>query len=322
MAKLTQDDKKAWAKAKADELMGMIDGFIDRLVQATSEADFAATMREYLDTARKFWSYSYNNQLLIAIQAAQYGFESTYVKGQKGWTTDFNRRLKKDEWLRPLLIQAPVFGKVTDPDTGQEREKLLYFKTVKVFDVSQTEVIPGLDDLFKPGGFSWLDLHHDNAPLLLQLLLTAARDAKLTVLYEDLRAGNLGCSRNDLVTIVLSTPTHNPCMADEARQSATLLHEMAHALGHGEAERKGYWSQETGVRKQLECQAEAVSYIVGGILGLDNVNTPSYLALYGADADTIKQNIAAIRTIAKKITDLVQDAEKRLNAQTSGKEAA
>jgi hypothetical protein len=99
---------------------------------------------KFVDFCSKFNNYSLNNLMLIY---AQYP-KASLVAGLKSWNR-MGRKVKKGE--KGIAILAPIYKKVKEvvgttvnPETGEEVEvveektKLVGFKTVYVWDVSQT----------------------------------------------------------------------------------------------------------------------------------------------------------------------------------------
>src|SRR5918911_2476956 len=129
----TQQDHAQW-QAQRDERMSTLMQQLEAGVEAiqTSE-DF----KRYLRTAAAFHTYSPNNVLLILAQKP----EATRVAGYKTWQT-LGRQVKKGE--RAIYIFAPHPYRVTTEDeTGEEQtHEGLTFRTVPVFDISQTEGDP------------------------------------------------------------------------------------------------------------------------------------------------------------------------------------
>ena len=59
--------------------------------------------KEYLRTMSKFYNYSFNNTLLIAMQKP----EATYVAGYTSWQRNFDRQVMKGEKGIKILAPAP-----------------------------------------------------------------------------------------------------------------------------------------------------------------------------------------------------------------------
>ena len=124
----------------------------DKLEQGIKELFESERFKEYLRTMSKFYNYSFNNTLLIAMQKP----EATYVAGYTSWQRNFDRQVMKGEKgikiLAPApykaqeerekidpVTQKPVIG--ADGKTVTETVEVLRpaFKVVSVFDVSQTD---------------------------------------------------------------------------------------------------------------------------------------------------------------------------------------
>ena len=124
----------------------------DKLEQGIKELFESERFKEYLRTMSKFYNYSFNNTLLIAMQKP----EATYVAGYTSWQRNFDRQVMKGEKgikiLAPApyksqeerekidpVTQKPVIG--TDGKAVTETVEVLRpaFKVVSVFDVSQTD---------------------------------------------------------------------------------------------------------------------------------------------------------------------------------------
>ena len=126
----TQQDQAQW-QAQRDERMSDLLQQLEAGVQAiqTSE-DF----QRYLRTAAIFHAYSPNNVLLILSQRP----EATRVAGYRAWQA-LGRQVKKGE--KAISIFAPRPYRVTTADeAGEEQTREgLTFRSVPVFDISQTE---------------------------------------------------------------------------------------------------------------------------------------------------------------------------------------
>ena len=61
----------------------------DKLEQGIKELFESERFKEYLRTMSKFYNYSFNNTLLIAMQKP----EATYVAGYTSWQRNFDRQV-------------------------------------------------------------------------------------------------------------------------------------------------------------------------------------------------------------------------------------
>ena len=93
-------------------------------------------LRAYLAVMARFPSYSFNNQILIYLQAP----DATRVQGFQSWKK-LGRKVKKGE--KGIGIIAPmVYRKDKDASPESDEKTIRGFKVVHVFDVSQTEGDP------------------------------------------------------------------------------------------------------------------------------------------------------------------------------------
>jgi hypothetical protein len=134
MAKLS---KQEYAKQKKEEQRKLLADAVEKLL--TSEG-----WQQYLDTRARFHKYSFFNTILINLQKP----EATQVGGAKSlWNQKFNRMIKKGE--KAIKILAPVMvyekgegGKPLTDEKGKKIISFIWYRTVPVFDVSQTEGDP------------------------------------------------------------------------------------------------------------------------------------------------------------------------------------
>lgn len=145
MAKtFTAEEKGAYKEQKQAEQRELLRQAIEKLTSSDG-------WRDYLDTRAKFWKYSVSNVILIALQAPH----ATQVmgagdrKGKTGWKS-LDRRVREEEFrTNAIKILAPQIvyekdskGNFIFDDKGKKLVKLVWYKTVDVYDVSQTEGEP------------------------------------------------------------------------------------------------------------------------------------------------------------------------------------
>lgn len=124
----------------------------DKLEQGIKELFESEKFKEYLTTMSKFYNYSFNNTLLIAMQKPN----ATLIAGYTSWQRNFDRHVMKGEKGIKILAPAPYKAQEErekiDPSTQKpvldadgkpitETVEVLRpaFKVVSVFDVSQTD---------------------------------------------------------------------------------------------------------------------------------------------------------------------------------------
>src|SRR4051812_37532222 len=88
--------------------------------------------------------YSLRNQWLIAVDCHGRGITPTYVAGFRAFL-GLGRCVRKG--ARAIKILVGVTVKQLDADGEETSERRIFFRSVPVFDVSQTEPLPGIEPL-------------------------------------------------------------------------------------------------------------------------------------------------------------------------------
>ena len=233
--------------------------------------------------------YSLHNQLLIALQRP----DASYVAGFKAFLA-LDRCVRRGE--KGIRILAPIPRKAVGAretetpgsDDGRSRPR---FGSVTVFDVAQTEPLPGSDPV---------SLQAPTAPV------TGETHGRLLTPLEDL-AMELGYSVSQQIVDGAAEgwcdPSHRRIVVNRALPSnarvRVLVHELAHALGVG--------YQQHG-RASAEVIVDTVTYIVCASVGLDvAASSVPYIADWGemASGETIRCSAALIDQIAGRIEDAI-----------------
>jgi hypothetical protein len=144
MAKtFTAAEKEAYKEQRQAEQRELLRQAIDNLTSSEG-------WQTYLDTRARFWKYSVSNVILIALQAphATSVMGAGARNGKTGWKS-LDRRVKEDEFrtnaikiLAPQIVYEKENGKFVLDSDGNKVVKLVWYKTVDVYDVSQTEGEP------------------------------------------------------------------------------------------------------------------------------------------------------------------------------------
>jgi antirestriction protein ArdC len=235
------------------------------------------TWQSWLATAAKFHTYSFNNQMLIAVQCPA----ATHVAGYRAWQA-LGRNVRKGE--HSIGILAPNTRRVKDAITGEESRRVTGFRVASVFDISQTDGDP---------------LPVEPRPVLLQgeapaglwdaLTALAVREG-FTVERGDTGQAN-GWMQPDTRTIRVSD-TLSPAQA-----AKTLVHECAHALLHAATD-----YDYSGHRGIAEVEAESVAFIVGSVHELDTgAYSMPYVAGWGKDAAVVAATASNVTRTARAI---------------------
>jgi hypothetical protein len=229
-----------------------------KLQNAVAEIVSGDDWKRMLKVASNFHRYSFNNHLMIFCQRP----DATLVAGFQKWKS-LGHFVNKGE--RGIAIFAPCkYRTKIDKEDGEEEvlQSIRGFRVVHVFDISQTEgeEIADLDAL-RP------KLLDGDAPEgVWDALMAQAEAAGFEVIRDRKRGENGYC---DLLKKEIAV---RPDVA-AAQALKTLVHELAHALLHGD--------EVVRPREIQEVEVESVAYIVCDALGLD---TSDYSFAYVAGA--------------------------------------
>ena len=232
--------------------------------------------------------YSQRNQWILASECARRGITPTYVAGFRAFLA-LNRCVRKGETA--IRILAPLAVKERDADGEETGEKKVFFRTVAVFDVAMTDVLPGMEPvpLAPPSQPIEGDSHAD----LLVPLQRLGRELGYSVEFRQLPPdGPRGWCDAKARRIVVGAGPAN-------QQVRTLVHELAHSLGIGYADYG---------RERAEVLVDCVTYVVLGSVGLDvGGESIPYVAGWGEDGalDAIRTYAQTIDELARRIEDAI-----------------
>lgn len=236
--------------------------------------------KNWLDTASKFHTYSFNNQVLILMQKP----EASRVAGFSTWK-NMKRWVKKGEKAIKVIAPCPHKKTVEDVDqqTGEVVEKTISwtsFKVVNVFDVSQTDGEP-LPEVAPKALTSDVDGYGE-----LVEKLRKSTDAPIEF-------GQIDGSAKGYYTPGAHTITVKEGM-EQAQTIKTMVHEIAHSLMHQEGCKLS--------REVKEIQAESVAYIVASHIGLDTGDYSfPYIAGWAGTTD--------IKALTTQMTEISKTAQ-------------
>ena len=229
-----------------------------------------------------FRSYSFNNQLLIALQAP----EATRVAGFQAWRK-LGRQVRKGE--TSIRIYAPMPYR-KEPKPGED-ETGLRFRAVPVFDLAQTDLIPGAEQLpLETPGEPITGHSHAH---LIPRLCDHASELGYTVRFEPTHGHDGYCSRSKRVIVVNSELAANGRLR-------VLVHELCHAHDTG---------YDTYERAACEVIVDCATHIVCTSFGLDvSADSIPYIAGWAEQDDSI----GAITRFASVIDELAATLETAL----------
>lgn len=274
--------KKAPAAKKADKSTAVAEAF-DTIKAEVAKITTSEDWMAWLRTATKFHNYSFNNVLLMHIQAAQREMAPlTHVAGYQRWL-DLKRQVRKGE--TGLRILAPVIVKLKEGEKNYPGTKLVGFRLTSVFDYQQTEgePLPVAPTYSDPTG---------QAPAGLTEKLTAYA----TGLGYQVETGWTERQTEGYTTkgrIRIS----DRIAEGSAHWAAVLIHEIGHAMLHM-ADDYSYQQH----RGQAETEAESIAYVAGTVLGLEMADASfHYVAGWDQNADTLLKVGQVVMASATKI---------------------
>ncbi len=276
----------------------------DRIAAAVAALQSQEGWQRWLATRRHFHSYSFQNQLLLALQMP----DATRVAGFRKWL-ELGYCVRKGE--RGIRIMAPyppskkAIERWRQAGSDPRKEPRTHFRSVAVFDRSQVDPLPD-----HPGGPAPLEPPHEpiegeglencRGPLT---DLAATLDSEVT--FELIPGAADGYHEPASGRIVIDNGADRSANAE----IQTLIHELSHLLIRAERRvpepRLSYQAEEVVV--------ESVAYSVCAGLGLDTSgDSIPYLAGWGGEeaSDQLERYAQLIDRLAKRLEDALADPTK------------
>ena len=298
--------------SKKQELSQKIEGFINNLTSELDEKAASDEIRNFLAFQAKLRKRSVNNTLLIYIQNRN----ATHVEGFNVWRDKFGRQVKKG--AKAITIFAPITFKKGEADDGDldnqvKKHNFTYFKPVSVFDIKDTDPIPGKEHLYATQP-EWHadDTPNEKADKITGYASKLASELGINVTSNTAMGGEMGFAAGDHINITSNIAGVN--------KAGTLIHEIAHELLHFKKNSIYYIDDQTLTKQDKEIQAESVSYIVLKHYDLPATHQSTYLALWKANKDALQRNLGAIKKVSDFIIQKIDEiaAEDPANKQDQG----
>ena len=293
--------KKSTRRLSEDERAERHRADRERLKLAAEELLTSEGWRRWVRVRASFHSYSAGNCMLLALQCHQRGIVPQRIAGFRAWLK-LGRCVRKGE--AALRILAPVTVKQRDERGEDTDERRMFFKTAFVFDVSQTEALPGIDPVpLEPPREPLTGASHQH---LLGPLEALAESLGFSVAFEAIpgSAGGWCDAKAKRIVVDANTPPNG--------RVRTLVHECAHALGI---------DYERYSRAQAEVIVDTVTYLVAASVGLAvGGETIPYVAGWGEHGA-----LEAVTEFAETIDKLARRIERALTpsqAQEAGDQVA
>ncbi|MGO9754926.1 MAG: ArdC family protein [Solirubrobacteraceae bacterium] len=262
----------------------------ERLQRAAAELLSSAGWARWVRVRAMFHSYSASNCMLLAAQCHERGIVPSRIAGFNTWLR-LGRCVRKGEVALRILAPVPVAVKERREDDEDPGQRRVFFKTVFVFDVSQTEIRDGAEpaELEPPRE----PLKGDSHAYLLAPLEAFAGSLGYSVSFQTIE-GSVGgwCDRqNKRIVVDANVPAN--------ARLRTLIHETAHALG---VDYQRY------SRAQAEVIVDTVTLLASSSVGLrvDGETIP-YVAGWGETGalEAVTEFAETIDRIARQIEDVL-----------------
>ena len=278
------DTRRRTMNGKTD---ARVDEALERLESGVSRILDGEEFKRYLSVAAKFHNYSANNCLFVLMQKP----EATRVAGYRTWQ-QMGRQVRKGE--KGIHILAPITQKVKS-EADEAVRALVGFKTVTVFDISQTDGEP-LPEALRPE-----DLDPQEGAQIAEKVyegLSRFCEAEgVAVELEERRSGDYGSYQRTERRIVLNAAL------PATEKATTLAHELAHHLLHGVTQADGT------VKQTKEIEAEGAAFVVCAAFGLDTSRfTFAYVANYAGESEALKAALERIQGTARRLMEAVEDS--------------
>lgn len=292
--------------------MEKVQKLTDQLETGITELFNSEQYAAYLSTMSKFHRYSFGNILLILLQCPG----ASQVAGYGDWKKNFGRQVKRGEHGIAILAPCPYRRREeveeTAPDgstaTTIQLVQRVGFRTVTVFDVSQTEGKP-LSEL----------VHKLTGDVADYERMTEAICAlsPYPINIEAFPGAAYGCC-NFVEQRILVQPDMS-----QVQTIKTMIHEVSHAKLHAPIEDgDGETPPQRKRRFVREMEAESVAYVVCQHFGIDTADYSfGYVAgwSHGKNLSQLKASLELIRNTAAELIDGI-DPPKELPPPTQKKQ--
>ena len=229
--------------------------------------------QEILDSMVKFHRYSFCNQMILMFH------NCSQVAGYKRWQ-ELGRSVKKGS--KAVWILAPAYyKKKVENEEGEEEEiRKLYFRSVPVFDISDTE-----GEEIERGMTTRSKVNFPEAK-------EAAEKLGFTVSLKPLKIAMGGFIKERAITLNSNL--------NDTEHVGTLIHELSHGLLDHTNSKNGELPA-----KVKEQQAETATYLACRILGVER-KCKFYLRSWNLSKNIVK-DFQTLDKVAKEIIGAVNN---------------
>jgi len=267
----------------------------ERAKQAASALLSSDGWARWVRSRQLFASYSLGNQLLLALAFYERGIEPEPVAGFRTWIK-LGRSVRKGErGIRLVARLAPKKADQVDDRTQADRqegeERWPRYTTVAVFSLSQTDPIPGREQL--PLQPPCEPLTGDTHGHLLDPLRGFAGELGYTVSFQEIPGSTGGWCDAKARQIVIDT---GQAVNGQVR---TLVHELVHALGV---------TYKNHSRSEAEVIVDVTTMVILAGVHLDvSGETIPYIAGWGETGalEAVTEHATLIDTLARRLENVL-----------------
>ncbi len=285
-----------------EERKERVDALQSRLEEGISQLADEDRWTAFLRAAQGFGNaWSFNNLMLITMQAAERGFTPSIVKTVKAWN-ELGRKIKTGE--KALYIFEPIKYRLSleeaqkegtggfDSD-GKPRMTIRGVRPSPRFDISQTDGEPVPLDPTPPALTT-----EDDFAAAWEAIASQIRATGYKVV-----GGPPG--QQDSYTDPRTREVWVCDTLDDASATMSAVHELAHILLH----HVDYPDEYRQHRGQMEAEAQSVVFIVAGAIGLDTTSclVPTVGSWWEGDPDVLAGAAERVATTAQQIISTVRD---------------
>jgi hypothetical protein len=269
----------------------------ERVKQAAEQLLTSDGWQRWVRARSMFRRYSSNNTMLLALEFALRGIDPEPVAGFRTWLK-LGRSVRKGEHgiriaarVTPRKIESGAERPERDEGEPQQDKRAVRFTTVAVFSVSQTDPLPGVEQL--PLEPPCEPLSGDSHVHLLEPLRGLATKLGYIVSLEEIPGASGGWCGSQAKRIVVDSgqPLNG--------QVRTLAHEVVHALGV---------NYQTHTRPQAEVIVDTATLIILSGVGLDvSGETIPYVAGWGEGGalEAVTEHAELIDRLARTVEDAI-----------------
>lgn len=314
-----------YKKKTPEERKKEIEDLTAKIPEQIEKIQNGENFKQYLDVMSSFHNYSLNNCLLIAAQSEARGAPATLVASFTDWKNKYHRGIAKGQHgykilcpcQKKLKVEDPVMDPITgkplldqngDQITEEKEKKYTYFRIGTVFDIAQTEQIPGMSEV-KLDYMQPLQGETDHYDDLMQAI---KETSPVPIRFDDTGEANGYFSRTDNEIVIQNN-------MNSLMTVRTAIHETAHSILHSLPRNELNFTDGTPMeRGDLEVQAEGTSYCVSKLLGLktDDYSLPYIMGWnYEQPPDHIKKNLEIIKNTSDTIYEKLENSLLRMQAE-------